>query len=270
MRTNLKVTIKKIFSGVKSRKEINRTVATLLKKVSLRQLAAAYCALFLFLGSTAGADKAEDSSALWNKVDQLIVDCETAQSFGNDDQIKNAALELWQLTDISFGLRASAESCVSEYLDGDAIFTWDSGWELLLTGDELRVMPTPVLNIIEKQRTSCFKYEEGDLQVPVSAIQKVDLTGNNEQDTVFHLGRVRCDGSSSYFSGSGGSSVYLIVGDKVTEFLARGFAISYALGEGYPIVILAVHGSACDSYGATNCVLATVWGDGKFEVVGTK
>ena len=206
----------------------------------------------------------------WNKVDQLIVDCNTAQSFGNDDQIKNAALELWQLTDIPFGLRASAESCVSEYLDGDAIFTWDSGWELLLTGDELRVMPTPVLNIIDKQRTSCFKYEEGDLQVPVSAIQKVDLTGNNEQDTVFHLGRVRCGESSSYFSGSGGSSVYLIVGDKVTEFLARGFAISYALGEGYPIVILSVHGSACDSYGATNCVLATVWGDGKFEVVGTK
>ena len=227
-------------------------------------------AMIALMATNLSAEEISAEAKHWNKVDQLTVDCETAQSFGNDDQIKNAALELWQLTDIPFGLRASAESCVSEYLDGDAIFTWVSGWQLLLTGDELRVMPTPVLNIIDKQRTSCFKYEEGDLQVPVSAIQKVDLTGNNEQDTVFHLGRVRCDGSSSYFSGSGGSSVYLIVGDKVTEFLARGFAISYALGEGYPIVILAVHGSACDSYGATNCVLATVWGDGKFEVVGTK
>ena len=227
-------------------------------------------AMIALVATNLSAEEISAEAKHWNKVDQLTVDCETAQSFGNDDQIKNAALELWQLTDIPFGLRASAESCVSEYLDGDAIFTWDSGWELLLTGDELRVMPTPVLNIIDKQRTSCFKYEEGDLQVPVSAIQKVDLTGNNEQDTVFHLGRVRCGESSSYFSGSGGSSVYLIVGDKVTEFLARGFAISYALGEGYPIVILSVHGSACDSYGATNCVLATVWGDGKFEVVGTK
>lgn len=227
-------------------------------------------ALIALVATNLSAEEISAESRHWNKVDQLIVDCETAISFGNDDQIKNAALELWQLTDIPFGLRASAESCVSEYLDGDAIFTWDSGWELLLTKDELRVMPSPVLNIINEQRVSCSKYEQGKLQVPVTAIQKVDLTGNNEQDTVFHLGRVRCDGSSSYFSGSGGSSVYLIVGDKVTEFLARGFAISYALGEGYPIVILAVHGSACDGYGATNCVLATVWGDEKFEVVGTK
>jgi hypothetical protein len=227
-------------------------------------------ALVALMATNLFAEEISVEAKHWNKVDQLLVDCETAQSFGNYDQIKNAALELWQLTDIPFGLRASAESCVSEYLDGDAIFTWDSGWELLLTKDELRVMPSPVLNIINEQRVSCSKYEQGKLQVPVTAIQKVDLTGNNEQDTVFHLGRVRCDGSSSYFSGSGGSSVYLIVGDKVTEFLARGFAISYALGEGYPIVILSVHGSACDSYGATNCVLATVWGDGKFEVVGTK
>ena len=227
-------------------------------------------ALVALMATNLFAEEISVEAKHWNKVDQLLVDCETAQSFGNYDQIKNAALKLWQLTDIPFGLRASAESCVSEYLDGDAIFTWDSGWELLLTKDELRVMPSPVLNIINEQRASCSKYEQGKLQVPVTAIQKVDLTGNNEQDTVFHLGRVRCDGSSSYFSGSGGSSVYLIVGDKVTEFLARGFAISYALGEGYPIVILSVHGSACDSYGATNCVLATVWGDGKFEVVGTK
>lgn len=226
-------------------------------------------AMIALMATNLSAEEISAEAKHWNKVDQLTVDCETAQSFGNDDQIKNAALELWQLTDIPFGLRASAESCVSEYLDGDAIFTWDSGWQLLLTGDELRVMPTPVLNIIEKQRESCSKYEDGDLQVPLSAIQKVDLTGNNEQDTVFHLGRVRCGESSSYFSGSGGSSVYLIVGDKVTEFLARGFAVSYAMGEGYPIVILAVHGSACDGYGATNCILATVWGDDKFEVVST-
>ena len=229
-----------------------------------------YAFLSMLLMTQLAAQEISSEAKHWNKVDQLIVDCETAQSFGNDDQIKNAALELWQLTDIPFGLRASAESCVSKYLVGDAIFTWDSGWEFLLTGDELRVLPTPVLNIIKEQRVSCSEYEQGKLQVPVTAIQKVDLTGNNEQDTVFHLGRVRCDGSSSYFSGSGGSFVYLIVGDKVTEFLARGFAVSYALGEGYPIVILSVHGSACDSYGATNCVLATVWGDGKFEVVGTK
>ena len=261
------MTIKYIFSRAKSLKENNQTVTTLLRKVHIRQLAATYCAVFLLLVSTAEADKAEDSGALWNKVDQLIVDCDTAQSFGNDDQIKNAALELWQLTDIPFGLRASAESCVSEYLDGEAIFTWASGWEFLLADDDLKVLGTAVLNIISEHRELCSEYGDGELQVPVTAIEKVDLTGNNEQDTVFHLGKVRCSESGSYFSGSAGSFVYLIVEDKVTEFLARGFAVSYALGEGNPIIILSVHGSACGGYGATNCVLATVWGDGKFEVV---
>lgn len=224
-------------------------------------------AMIALMATNLSAEEISSEAKHWNKVDQLIVDCDTAQSFGNDDQIKNAALELWQLTDIPFGLRASAESCVSEYLDGEAIFTWAGGWEFLLNDDDLKVLGTAVLNIISEHRELCSEYGDGELQVPVTAIEKVDLTGNNEQDTVFHLGKVRCSESGSYFSGSAGSFVYLIVEDKVTEFLARGFAVSYALGEGNPIIILSVHGSACGGYGATNCVLATVWGDGKFEVV---
>jgi hypothetical protein len=224
-------------------------------------------AMIALMATNLSAEEISSEAKHWNKVDQLIVDCDTAQSFGNDDQIKNAALELWQLTDIPFGLRASAESCVSEYLDGEAIFTWASGWEFLLNDDDLKVLGTAVLNIISEHRELCSEYGDGELQVPVTAIEKVDLTGNNEQDTVFHLGKVRCSDSGSYFSGSAGSFVYLIVEDKVTEFLARGFAVSYALGEGNPIIILSVHGSACGGYGATNCVLATVWGDNKFEVV---
>jgi hypothetical protein len=224
-------------------------------------------AMIALMATNLSAEEISSEAKHWNKVDQLIVDCDTAQSFGNDDQIKNAALELWQLTDIPFGLRASAESCVSKYLDGEAIFTWASGWEFLLDDDDLKVLDTAVLNIISEHRELCSEYGDGELQVPVTAIEKVDLTGNNEQDTVFHLGKVRCSESGSYFSGSAGSFVYLIVEDKVTEFLARGFGVSYALGEGNPIIILSVHGSACGGYGAINCVLATVWGDGKFEVV---
>ena len=224
-------------------------------------------AMIALMATNLSAEEISSEAKHWNKVDQLIVDCDTAQSFGNDDQIKKAALKLWKLTDIPFGLRASAENCVSEYLDGEAIFTWASGWEFLLNDDDLKVLGTAVLNIISEHRELCSEYGDGELQVPVTAIEKVDLTGNNEQDTVFHLGKVRCSESGSYFSGSAGSFVYLIVEDKVTEFLARGFAVSYALGEGNPIIILSVHGSACGGYGATNCVLATVWGDGKFEVV---
>lgn len=227
-------------------------------------------AMFALLATNLFAEEISAEAKLWHKVSQLIADCETAQSFSKDGLVRNAASELWQLTDIPFGLRASAESCVSEYLDGDAIFTWGSGWEFLLNDDDLKVFDPAVLNIILEHRELCLEHGDGELQVPVTAIEKVDLTGNNERDTVFHLGKVRCSVSGSYFSGSAGSFVYLVVEDKVTEFLAKGFAVSYALGEGNPIIILSVHGSACGGYGATNCVLATVWGDGEFEVVETK
>ena len=83
-------------------------------------------AMIALVATNLSAEEISAEAKHWNKVDQLTVDCETAQSFGNDDQIKNAALELWQLTDIPFGLRASAESCVSEYLDGDESFHWVS------------------------------------------------------------------------------------------------------------------------------------------------
>lgn len=227
-------------------------------------------AMIALMATNLCAEEISAEAKHWNKVDQLIVDCETAQSFGNDDQIRNAAKRLWQLTDIPFGLRASVESCVSEYLDGEAIFTWASGWEFLLDYDDLKVLGPAVSDIISEHRELCSEYGDGELQVPVTAIEKVDLTGNNEQDTVFHLGKVRCSESGSYFSGSAGSFVYLIVEDEVTEFVARGFAVSHAMGAETPIIILSVHGSSCGGYGATNCVLATVWGDGKFEVVGTK
>lgn len=133
-----------------------------------------------------------------------------------------------------------------------------------------RVLPASVLDIIKEHKDHCNETEDGELQVLVTAIERIDLTGNAAPDTVFHSDKLRCGASGSYFSGSGGGHVYLIVKDKVTRFVARNFAVSYALGEGFPIIILAVHGSACDGYGATNCVLATVWGDDKFEVVGTK
>jgi hypothetical protein len=227
-------------------------------------------AMIALVATNLSAEEISSEAKHWNKVDQLIVDCETAQSFSKDDQVRNAASELWQLTDIPFGLRTSAESCVSEYLDRDAIFTWDSGWEFLLSGDDIRVLPASVLDIIEEHKDHCNMSEDGELQVPVTAIERIDLTGNAEPDTVFHSDKLRCGASGSYFSGSGGSHLYLIVKDKVTRFVARSFAVSYALGEGFPIIILAVHGSACDGYGATNCVLATVWGDDKFEVVRTK
>lgn len=244
-------------------------------ELTVKKFIIAIC-FFIVEGSNAYADnsknevavkKINDSADHWNKVDQLILDCDTAQSFGTEEQVRDAALKLWAVQDMPYDLRASAESCVSDYLSDDVIFTWSSGWELLINETNLKLLSKPVVDLLERYEAFCTQEEKGRLQIPSTAIEKIDLTGNGKLDTVFHVGRVRCNGTSSYFSGSGGSATYLIVNDKVTKFQARGFAVSYALGEGYPIIILAMHGSSCDSYGATNCVLATVWGNDRFEVV---
>lgn len=151
----------------------------------------------------------------------------------------------------------------------EAVCTYDSGWEFVLNDDQQSVLPKTLANIIKEHRAYCPEDANGRLQIPVTAIEKTDLTGNGQEDTIFDLGKVRCDGSSTGFSGSGGSLRYLIVGDKVTSFAARSLTVSHAFGDGYPIVLLSVHGSSCGGAGATNCVVATVWGGDKFEVLQT-
>ncbi|MDC0959699.1 hypothetical protein OAR42_04525 [Planktomarina temperata] len=219
---------------------------------------------FVLFGSTVGAEQLDASTKLWNKLDPLIEQCNASM---DENIIKNIALELWSISKLPFGLRMGAEACVNKFVKEKAILTWESGWQFLIDDDEKKVWSRPIRELIETERASCIKSEGGDFQVPVTAIESVDLTGNGSKDTVVYEGRFRCNGSSSYYSGSGGSTIHLIVADQVFSYFARGFEVVFPFSNANPVLIFAVHGSFCDSYGANSCVLATIWGDGGFQFV---
>lgn len=209
----------------------------------------------------------DKNSNLFNELDLLIEQCNESTD-GNF--IQSVALELWSMNKLPFGLRRGAEACVNKFLSREAILTWDSGWQFLVGEDDKKVWSTPIKELIEDERASCVKGEGGDFQVPVTAIERVDLTGNGLKDSVVYVGRFRCNGSSSYYTGSGGSTIHLVVDDQIHSYMAHGFSVTFPFGDNYPVIIFGVHGSFCDSYGANNCVMATVWGDGGFQLVRTE
>ena len=218
----------------------------------------------VLLGQSVRAEDIDDSTKLWNRLDPLTERCRLTT---DSVQIEEMAIELLALSDLPYGLRDEAEECVNKFLDREVIFSWYGGWQLLTDNDDVKVWPASLRNFIDQKRKQCLDLADGELHVPVTAIETIDLTGNNEVDTIVHVGRFRCDGSASMYAGSGGTPIALIVGDSVTEFYARNIAVSDPFGSGYPVINLALHGDNCSGYGVTYCVLAAVWDDGKFQVV---
>ncbi|HMO73534.1 MAG TPA: hypothetical protein PKC84_18175, partial [Paracoccaceae bacterium] len=126
-------------------------------------------------------------------------------------------------------------------------------------------------------RTDCAA-EGGVLELAEGAAQMLDLTGDGTADDalVWELGGF-CAPHFGYRGGTGGAALHVAVGEKVQVFGALGWTVQDLVFNGTEldegevakalrVLLLAVHGSACDSYGAAPCVHAVVWnaGEGQF------
>ena len=211
---------------------------------------------------------AEETSAAdnWNILNDLLGQC--AQIQNDNTELNLIAQKLWQISEIPYGLRTASSECLNKFFDNDVVYTWDAGWQFLISEDEIKVYPNPIKNLIEDAQKFCSEFEDGNLKIPQSAIRKEDLTGNGLSDYIFSYEKLHCTSGNTIWSGSGGGTIALVVGDHVSKFLARGMQVTRPFGVDYPVILFAVHGTMCDGYGATNCVLATVWGDDRFEFVG--
>ena len=208
--------------------------------------------------------RAENSNEMTARstTEKLIEQCHRVRLSGGD--LTEIVEKVWQLSEISYGLRYAAENCLNHYFENEVIYTWDQGWQFVIRDDQLQAYPRSVIKLIDEARRTCSESDEGILKIPASAIQKIDLTGNGINDQIFSYGKLHCTSESTLWCGSGGCTVALIVNDEATEFLARGYRIVYPFGN-LPIILFDVHGTECGGSGATNCILATVWGDKKFE-----
>lgn len=95
----------------------------------------------------------------------------------------------------------------------------------------------------------------------------VDLTEDGSADDwIVNEAGAFCGPDLGYLGGSGGNMYHAVIGNRVYSWLAGAWVlqdIAFTIeGETQPPVrslILALHGSACDSFGAAPCLLALSW-----------
>jgi len=230
-------------------------------------IAKAFISLFvtIILPMSLQADVKQSVEA-WNTTDELIDKCNAAEL--TQDQLSEIAKHLWNMPEIDWGLRKDAAKCLNKFFENEVVYTWDEGWQFIIRDDQLDIYPSPVKKLISEEKAFCAEFDDGELKIPQSAIQKADLTGDGYKNYIFSSQNLVCSSNNFIWSGSGGGKISLVVGDHVSTFFARDMEITYPYGPNFPIIIFFVHGSMCGGYGATSCMLATVWGDGKFEYVG--
>jgi len=100
--------------------------------------------------------------------------------------------------------------------------------------------------IIEKARADCGSFENGILEFDTQkAISEVELTGDDNPEKIVDFTNVTCSSSASFFCGTGGCGLTVIVNKTPVEFLAKAWKVEKAT-DGTPILKLAVHWSECD------------------------
>lgn len=106
----------------------------------------------------------------------------------------------------------------------------------------------------------------GTLSLPDDPVSYVDLTGDGVDDRIVSEAGAFCGPDLGYLGGSAGNRLHAIIGDHVQSLEAGNWVVTDLAftieGETLPhqrILLLAVHGTACDSFGAAPCFLAYAW-----------
>lgn len=109
--------------------------------------------------------------------------------------------------------------------------------------------------------------EGGQLALPDAPATAVDLTGDGSADDwiVAEEGAF-CGPDLGYLGGSGGAMIHAVIADRVQSWLAGGWTVQDLAftveGErlpAFPVLVLGLHGTYCDSFGAAPCLLALSW-----------
>lgn len=113
--------------------------------------------------------------------------------------------------------------------------------------------------LVEKARNECASYDDGKFHSTEQAITLHDLTGDGKAEEVVDASQFSCSTSASMWGGSGGTFLWVLVGEDKYEFLANKWRVIDV--DGQKVLLLAVHSSECsDTVGP--CYRALVWSNG--------
>ncbi|MEM1429804.1 MAG: hypothetical protein AAGG09_10130 [Pseudomonadota bacterium] len=112
--------------------------------------------------------------------------------------------------------------------------------------------------------TFCRSFEDGTFDAG-DAVHQVELDGAPPFDTIVDSSAFLCTSMATAYCGTGGCSLWTIVGDTVTEFQAEAWRMIE--WEGRPILMIARDGGWCGGFGAEQCFEALTWSDGRILTV---
>ena len=121
--------------------------------------------------------------------------------------------------------------------------------------------------IVQEARDRCASEEAGELVILPGAVTVLDLDGDEEwDDAVVDWGRMHCQFAGTLWAGTGGSPVHFVLNGETS---AEWFGWNWRLIEhgGANVILLSMHGAACDTFGASPCVLAIAPTEGGFTTV---
>jgi hypothetical protein len=134
----------------------------------------------------------------------------------------------------------------------------------------LALLPLPALasvdTILAEAAALCAEQDNG-VFASDGAVRSLDVTGDGQPDTLVDELLFTCTTAASLYGGSGGSMIHVFVGDVQSDFLVQGYEVLTWAGR--TILLLAVHGSSCNSIGADPCFEALVWNGERFLSVRT-
>ena len=124
---------------------------------------------------------------------------------------------------------------------------------------DLSNLPEPLALKIEAAQQACADFENGEFALEWGAVSRVDLDGDLDRDWVLDESAFACSSAVSLDCGSGGCQSHFLVEDTVATLLNQGWDV-VTFGR-LRVLLLDVHGSACDGINPTPCVAARVWDD---------
>ena len=123
-------------------------------------------------------------------------------------------------------------------------------------------LPKEVQAAIEENKKAC-----GDtVKLKPAFVAEKDVNGDGVKDYVLDYGEFECEGSASFFCGTGGCLTQVFAslpgGGYVKALDENVRQIKFRKVRGRPAIVLDLHGSACGKVGAAACPRTLVW-DGK-------
>ncbi|MDZ4310779.1 MAG: hypothetical protein U1A24_09530 [Cypionkella sp.] len=113
--------------------------------------------------------------------------------------------------------------------------------------------------ILAEAKADCASLDGGTFSAPEDAVTAVELTGEGAPEQLVDAAKFQCSTSASYWGGTGGSQLSLIVAGKRLDYFAQDWKVVF--WNEAPVLLLWLNGGECGGAGADPCIEALVWSD---------